>query len=215
MAESASAVGRRLRPAGRRDAERQQRLAAQTEREKQAEQKRLNSPSRRKQARRRAEKGEAEARQNLYAAHMNLALQAVEEQNIGYALSLLDFHRPQPGQTDLRGWEWRYLWKLCRSDELLRLGSHSNTVLHAVFSPKGDVLATCSLDQTVKLWDVTAQREPAVLPHEGWVLAAAFSADGKTLATFCKNGNLHLWEVATRRETQAACGGRHGGVPWA
>ena len=134
----------------------------------------------------RAEKGEAEARQDLYAAHMNLALQAVEEKNIGYASKLLDLHRPRPGQADLRGWEWRYLWKVCRSDELLRLGSHTNTVVDAVFSPKGDVLATCSIDQTVKLWDVTARREPVVLPHEGWVLAAAFSADGNRLATFAR-----------------------------
>ena len=153
-----------------------------------------------KQAQLRAEKGEVEARQNLYAAHMNLALQAVEEKNIGYALKLLDLQRPQPGQADLRGWEWRYLWKLCRSDELVRLGSHSNTVLAAVFSPKGDVLATCSIDHTVKLWDVAAQREPIVLPHEGWVLAAAFSADGNRLATFCNNAYLHLWDVATGRE---------------
>ena len=132
-----------------RNAERKQRLAAQTERDKaqEAQKEAQQSQQAEKQARRRAEKGETEARQNLYAAHMNLALQAVEEQNIGYALSLLDLHRPQPGQTDLRGWEWRYLWKLCRSDELLRLGSHSNTVLHATFSPKGDVLATCSLDR--------------------------------------------------------------------
>jgi WD40 repeat protein/serine/threonine protein kinase len=153
-----------------------------------------------KQERQRAERREAEARQNLYAAHMNLALQAVEEKNIGYALSLLDLQRPQPGQADLRGWEWRYLWKICRSDELLRLGSHSNTVVDAVFSPKGDVLATCSEDQTVKLWDMTVQRETAVLPHEGVVLAAAFSTDGNRLATACADGNLRLWDVGTRRE---------------
>ncbi len=153
-----------------------------------------------KQQRQRAERREAEARQNLYAAHMNLALQAVEEQNIGYALSLLDLHRPQPGQPDLRGWEWRYLWKLCRSDELVRLGSHSNVVLDAVFSPREDVLATCSADQTVKLWDMTAQRETAVLRHDGSVVAAAFSADGNALATACADGNLRVWDVATRRE---------------
>jgi serine/threonine protein kinase len=153
-----------------------------------------------KQQRQRAASGEAEARQNLYAAHMNLALQAVEEQNIGYALRLLELHRPQPGQRDMRGWEWRYLWKLCRSDELLRLGSHATTVLGAVFSPKGDVLATCSEDHTVKLWDMTAQREIAVLPHEGWVMAAAFSTDGNRLATVCADGNLRRWDVATRRE---------------
>jgi WD40 repeat protein len=178
------------------------RIAAQTERDRAEAARKVAEGAQQaeKQAKLRAEKGEAEARQNLYAAHMNLALQAVEEQNIGYALNLLNLHRPQPGQPDLRGWEWRYLWKLCRSDELLTLGSHSNTVIGAVFSPRGDVLATCSTDHTVKLWDMTAQRETAVLPHEGWVLAAAFSADGNRLATFCANAYLHLWDVATGRE---------------
>jgi WD40 repeat protein/serine/threonine protein kinase len=167
-----------------------------------------------KQERQLAESREAEARQNLYAAHMNLALQAVEEKNIGYALSLLDLQRPQPGQADLRGWEWRYLWKVCRSDELLRLGSHSNSVGYAVFSPKGDVLATCSEDQTVKLWDMTVQRETAVLPHEGVVLAAAFSTDGNRLATACADGNLRLWDVATRRELSRVAVGNIAVAAW-
>ena len=61
-------------------------------------------------------------------------------------------------------------------------------------------MATCSQDQTVKLWDMTALRETAVLPHEGWVVAAAFSADGSRLATFCRHAYLHLWDVATGRE---------------
>ena len=196
--------------------EKEQRLAAQTERDRaEAARKAAEGAQQaQKRAQVRAEKGEAEARQNLYAAHMNLALHAVEEQNTGYALSLLDLHRPQPGQADLRGWEWRYLWKLCRSDELLRLGSHTNTVLDAVFSPKGDVLATCSVDQTVKLWDMTARRETAVLPHEGWVLAAAFSADGNRLATFCKNAYLHLWDVATGRDLRRVAVGNVALFQW-
>ena len=28
---------------------------------------------------------------------------------LGKARRLLDRHRPQPGEEDLRGWEWRYL----------------------------------------------------------------------------------------------------------
>ena len=188
-----------------RNAEEEQRLAAQSERDKAqtAQQLAQRAQQAEKQERQRAEKGETEARQNLYAAHMNLALQAVEEQNIGYALSLLDLHRPQAGQPDLRGWEWRYLWKLCRSDELRRLGSHSNSAVAAVFSPKGDVLATCSDDHTVKLWDMSTQRNSAVLLHQGAVLAAAFSADGKRLTTVCidgANGDLRLWDVATGGE---------------
>ena len=77
------------------------RIAAQAERDRaEASQKVAEGAQQaEKQAQLRAEKGEAEARQDLYAAHMNLALQAVEEQNIGYALKLLDLHRPRPGQA--------------------------------------------------------------------------------------------------------------------
>ncbi len=142
---------------------------------------------------------------------MNLALQAVEERNVGYALSLLDLYRPQAGQPDLRGWEWRYLWKLCRSDELLRLGSHSWGVNNAVFSPRGDVLATCSIDHTVRLWDMATHREIAVLPHEDGVYAAAFSADGNRLATACADGNVRRWNVATRNEISRVAVGIKGG----
>jgi hypothetical protein len=61
-----------------------------------------------------AEKSE-ELRRNLVAGDMNLAQQALAVNNLGRARELLNRHRPAPGQTDLRGWEWRYLWQQCRS----------------------------------------------------------------------------------------------------
>ena len=42
----------------------------------------------------------------LYAAHMNLAQQALEAAEDGRILALLELHVPQAGQPDLRGWEW-------------------------------------------------------------------------------------------------------------
>ena len=33
------------------------------------------------------------------------------ENNLGHARQLLRIHVPQPGQEDLRGFEWRYFWK--------------------------------------------------------------------------------------------------------
>ncbi len=65
--------------------------------------------------RERAETGEEKGRRLLYAAEMNLAQQALKLNNLGRARRLLDRHRPQPGEEDLRGWEWRYLWQLTRS----------------------------------------------------------------------------------------------------
>jgi hypothetical protein len=58
------------------------------------------------------------ARQRAYASDMNVAQQALAENNLGRALDLLNRQRPQPGQKDLRGWEWRYLWQQTRSDAL-------------------------------------------------------------------------------------------------
>ena len=66
-----------------------------------------------------AEAAELAARQRAYASDMNVAKQALAGSNLGRAQDLLNRQRPQPGQKDLRGWEWRYLWQQTRSDALL------------------------------------------------------------------------------------------------
>jgi len=158
--------------------------------------------------RQRAEAGEQSAQRLLYASDMNLALRALETKNVGFALQLLDRHKPKPGQSDLRGWEWRYVWKQTRSDALQTLGSHSNTVNGTVFSPKGDLLATCSEDHTVRVWELTTRRGPAILLHPAAVGAAGFSADGTGLVTACADGNLRLWDVASRGELRRIAVGK-------
>ena len=57
---------------------------------------------------------------------MNLVQQALAANDLGKAQSLLNRQRPQAGQTDLRDWEWRYLWTQARADE------------HEVFLPSSD-----------------------------------------------------------------------------
>src|SRR5439155_5998331 len=48
----------------------------------------------------------------LYAAHMNLAHNAWEAGGIGRVRELLQQLRPKPEETDLRGFEWYYLYRL-------------------------------------------------------------------------------------------------------
>src|SRR5262249_5064101 len=83
--------------------------AAETERE------RANAQARK------ASENEQRSRRLLYASDMNLAQQALNLNNLGKARRLLERHRPQPGEEDLRGWEWRYLWQLTRSGALTTL----------------------------------------------------------------------------------------------
>ncbi len=89
------------------------------------------------------------ARRNAYAADMNLVQRALEDSDLGRARELLNRHRPvgkseirnPKSEIDLRGWEWRYLWARCQSDERFTLCQYSNAVSALAFSPDGKWLA--------------------------------------------------------------------------
>src|SRR5204863_3332959 len=56
---------------------------------------------------------------NLYADHIQLASQAVREGQISHARDLLTLALPKPGSPDLRGFEWRYLWRAAEQNEVV------------------------------------------------------------------------------------------------
>ncbi|MBU6400996.1 MAG: protein kinase, partial [Verrucomicrobia bacterium] len=114
--------------------------------------------------RQRAEAGELQARRNAYASDLNLAQQALQANNLGRALDLLNRHRPGAGQPDLRGWEWQYLWQRCQSDATAVLGQHSNSVKALAFAPDGRYLAAGDFDGLVKLWDCNRRHVITTLP---------------------------------------------------
>ena len=106
----------------------------------------------------RADESQQRSRRLLYAADMNLAQQSLKQNNLGRARRLLDRHRPQPGEEDLRGWEWRYLWQLTRSSALATLTNRPVRGFDVSFSPDGSRLAVGWRDGRVDLWDVPGRR---------------------------------------------------------
>jgi WD40 repeat protein len=152
--------------------------------------------------RRQAEEREGIARRYLYVAEMNLAQQAWKEGRVRPTLDLLEAQRPAAGQEELRGFEWRYLWRLCQQDDaLFTLRGHTSEVTSVAFSPSGAILATGSGDQSVKLWDLALRRERCtLLGHQGRVAAVAFSPDGTLLATAGGDHAVRLWSLDTHRE---------------
>jgi serine/threonine protein kinase len=89
-----------------------------------------------------AESERERARRLLYVSDINLAQEALRLNNLGKARRLLDRHRPQPGEEDLRGWEWRYLWQLTRSSALGVLTSQPTPGFSLSFSPDASRLAS-------------------------------------------------------------------------
>lgn len=70
------------------------------------------------------------------------------------------------------------------------------------FSPDKRILAAGSVDQTVRMWDVTDAQHPMPLgkPLTGPDLAVfsiAFSTDGHTLAAGSADGKVHRWDIST------------------
>jgi serine/threonine protein kinase/Tol biopolymer transport system component len=172
----------------------------------------------------------------VYAADMKLVQRALEMNNIGSALNLLNRHRPAEGvesgselsverrikandkrtssstlnaqpSTDLRGWEWRYLWSQCQSDAESVFCKTTNAVRSLSVSHDGAWLAVGEGNTGVSVWDRVTRREIARLPASGQMVRVAFSPQERLLAysdvpnygSLSTNYSIHLWNGASRQ----------------
>jgi WD40 repeat protein/serine/threonine protein kinase len=202
--------------AGRaRNAEREQRLAAQAERDKAraerhkakaAQEAAESAQQAEKQARLRADAEKAEASKLLYMADMNLAQQAWEQNNIG----LLEQHLEETQAFPDRGFEW-YYWQREAHLALKTLRGHRQTVMSAAFSPDGQRIVTGSWDQTAMVWEAASGRELLTLKgHRAAIYSVAFSPDGQRIVTGSEDQTARLWEAASGRELLTLKGHRGG-----
>ncbi len=77
------------------------------------------------------------------------------------------------------------------------LGGHGKAIFRmAVSNAAKPLLATCSADGTVRLWDATAGSALKTLsgPND-WVYAVAISPDSKLVAGGAWNGEVRIWKV--------------------
>jgi serine/threonine protein kinase len=131
------------------------------------------------------------SRRLAYSSDMNLLQQALSMNNLGRAQMLLNRQRPQAGQLDLRGWEWRYLWSQTRADDHEVFFAGTNRLDKSLsFSADGRLLAREFHGETV-LADVMTRRTVLqmtntwrpVFAHHGATMAFASDISSPTFAT--------------------------------
>ncbi|RDW85905.1 hypothetical protein BP5796_04230 [Coleophoma crateriformis] len=82
-------------------------------------------------------------------------------------------------------------WDAC----LQTLEGHQDTVWTVAFSSDGQLLASGSFDNTIKLWDPqTGTCLRTLQGHQGLVRAVAFSSDGQLLASGSGDKTIKLWD---------------------
>jgi WD40 repeat protein len=156
-----------------------------------------------------ATESQQQTRRLLYDSDMYLAQEELKMNNLDLVRRLLDRHRPQPGEEDLRGWEWRYLWQLSRSTSLVTLTNRPEAGCSVSFSPDGSHLAVGWQDGRVELWDVpgrqcvrilTERLYNGALPERG-AGHVAFSPVRNLLAATSKTNAVSLYDLDSGRET--------------
>lgn len=120
---------------------------------------------------------------------------ASPSRDLVYALDL-EFSPAQPLIAWAGFWRQIQVWDTATGEPLKPFEGHANDVNCLVFSRDGQILASGSRDNTVKLWRVEDRTILVTLTgHAGWVTSVALSPDEKTLAS-AGNDCVKLWNLS-------------------
>lgn len=88
------------------------------------------------------------------------------------------------------------LWDAGTGEPLGELRGHGRYVHYLAFSPRTNLLASASADETIRIWDVATRTERrTLLGHNDEVTRLAWSPDGRYLYSGAHNGEIYVWDL--------------------
>jgi WD40 repeat protein len=136
--------------------------------------------------------GEVAAKERLlYFNRVQKALPTITEGQYDLAEDAL-WECPEP----LRGWEWHYLMRLCRLEQVVLRG-HPAAVQSVQYSPDGGRLVTADEEGTIKVWAATGKLLYSLQDREGTVTSTSFCGDGRWLVAAGEDQAITLRDAGT------------------
>ncbi|KAJ3122899.1 TOR complex subunit lst8 [Nowakowskiella sp. JEL0407] len=108
-----------------------------------------------------------------------------------------------------------YVWKTKRGEmtdleAIQKVNAHGKYITKCLLSPDTRILATCSADHTVKIWNAMSESDQdtsydtkvlfeldkTLNGHQRWVWDCAFSADSAYLVTGSSDHSARLWDLS-------------------
>lgn len=98
------------------------------------------------------------------------------------------------------------LWDVQSGQPLKRLAGHTNWVMNAEFSLDDSVLATLSVDETIRIWSTASGEVTCELSLTGLPRATAMKlrSDGRFVAVGHEDGSLTTWDTVSGELLQQA-----------
>ncbi len=81
-----------------------------------------------------------------------------------------------------------------QTNEYNRLSGHQGAILTVDISPDSSLIASGSVDNTIKLWQHDGTEIATLTGHTAAVRSVKFSKDGKLIATGSDDGTVKLWQ---------------------
>lgn len=102
------------------------------------------------------------------------------------------------------------LWSLDIEKEIQRslvLKGHEHKVISADYHPMGTIIGSCSVDKTVRFWDIIAKKEFLIQEgHSSSITCLSFQSDGALLASADQGGIGLVWDLRNGKIISALIG---------
>ncbi|HUS37307.1 MAG TPA: protein kinase [Verrucomicrobiae bacterium] len=128
-----------------------------------------------------------------YVSDMSVAARHLEDGDAGHALSLLKAHVPVGNSPDLRGFEWRHMWWLCRGNYDNWLPAHRQVVGTLQFGH--DKILTFAWDSTARLWNTRTRAN--LFTFKNLSAVGGFMAGDKAFVINRPDGSVQIIDANT------------------